>query len=176
MVSTATDTAHNIAVTTENLKEELHRLEARRRSLEEEMAAVVAHLGSVQQALQALENLKRVTGAKGADADAATVSGRSVDVRILPEPARPAARVRRSPAGRPGTRSAGDGTYGSLTERIMEYFAGTGGADVRARDVAAALGRDTDAGSINAVRSTLDRLVGSSRIQRAGRGLYRANP
>jgi hypothetical protein len=44
---------------------------------------------------------------------------------------------------------------------------------VRARDVAAALGRDADSGSINAVRSTLDRLVASSRIQRVGRGLYR---
>jgi hypothetical protein len=61
-----------------------------------------------------------------------------------------------------------------LTERIMEYFATTGDADVRARDVAAALGRDSDSGSINAVRSTLDRLVGTSRVQRTGRGLYRA--
>ncbi|NUS81454.1 MAG: hypothetical protein HOY75_01555 [Streptomyces sp.] len=69
-----------------------------------------------------------------------------------------------------------DGQYGRLTEQIMDFFAGTGGADVRARDVAAALGRDTDAGSINAVRSTLDRLVATSRVQRAGRGLYRATP
>ncbi|MFE2276474.1 hypothetical protein ACFXAE_04190 [Streptomyces sp. NPDC059454] len=40
--------------------------------------------------------------------------------------------------------------------------------------MAAALGRDTDSGTINAVRSTLDRLVGTSRIRRSGRGLYRA--
>ncbi|MFJ6949698.1 hypothetical protein ACISU4_34605, partial [Streptomyces wuyuanensis] len=64
---------------------------------------------------------------------------------------------------------------GRLTEQILEYFATVGDSDVRARDVAAALGRDTDSGTINAVRSTLDRLVGSSRIRRAGRGLYRAN-
>jgi hypothetical protein len=56
----------------------------------------------------------------------------------------------------------------------MEYFAEVGDRDVRARDVAAALGRDTDSGSINAVRSTLDRLVGTHRVQRTGRGLYRA--
>jgi hypothetical protein len=64
--------------------------------------------------------------------------------------------------------------YGKLTEQILDYFAGVGEANVRARDVAAALGRDTDSGSINAVRSTLDRLVGTSRIRRTGRGLYRA--
>ena len=63
--------------------------------------------------------------------------------------------------------------YGKLTEQILAYFAEAGDVEVRARDVAAALGRDTDSGSINAVRSTLDRLVASSRIQRAGRGLYR---
>jgi hypothetical protein len=43
-----------------------------------------------------------------------------------------------------------------------------------------ALGRATDSGDINAIRSTLDRLVGSSRVRgsfrvrRTGRGLYRA--
>ena len=63
--------------------------------------------------------------------------------------------------------------YGTVTERIMAYFAEAGDVEVRAREVAAALGRDADSGSINAVRSTLDRLVASSRIQRAGRGLYR---
>lgn len=66
------------------------------------------------------------------------------------------------------------GKYGKLTEQILEYFTKVGDVDVRARDVAAALGRDTDSGSINAVRSTLDRLVGTSRIRRTGRGLYRA--
>ncbi|MFC8430102.1 hypothetical protein [Streptomyces sp. NPDC057253] len=64
--------------------------------------------------------------------------------------------------------------YGKLTEQILAYFAEVGDVEVRARDVAAALGRDADSGSINAVRSTLDRLVASSRVRRAGRGLYRA--
>lgn len=56
----------------------------------------------------------------------------------------------------------------------MDCFARVGGDDVRARDVAAAVGRDTDSGSVDAVRSTLYRLVGASRIERTGRGLYRA--
>ncbi|MFF7680430.1 hypothetical protein [Actinacidiphila glaucinigra] len=64
--------------------------------------------------------------------------------------------------------------YGRLTEQIMDFFERSGDTEVRARDVAAALGRDGDSGSINAVRSTLDRLVGTSRVDRAGRGLYRA--
>ncbi|WP_311137080.1 hypothetical protein [Streptomyces sp. I6] len=46
------------------------------------------------------------------------------------------------------------------------------GTALRARDVARALGRDDSAGNINTVRSTLDRLVATSRAHRAGRGLY----
>ncbi|MFD8725955.1 hypothetical protein ACFV2H_50585 [Streptomyces sp. NPDC059629] len=80
-------------------------------------------------------------------------------------------------AKRPHTAGAdtdGPKKYGILTEQIMEYFATVGDVDVRAHDVAVLLGRDSDSGSINAIRSTLDRLVGTSRIQRTGRGLYRA--
>ncbi|MFF7597689.1 hypothetical protein [Streptomyces mirabilis] len=73
-----------------------------------------------------------------------------------------------------GTDTEGPKRYGKPTEQIMEYFAEVGDRGVRARDVAAALDRDTDSGSINAVRSTLDRLVGTHRVQRTGRGLYRA--
>ncbi|MFE4176403.1 hypothetical protein ACFRR7_30855 [Streptomyces sp. NPDC056909] len=63
---------------------------------------------------------------------------------------------------------------GGLTEQILTVLANSADAPVRARDVAQALGRDESPGSINAVRSTLDRLVGSSRAHRAGRGLYQA--
>ncbi|MFH8442997.1 hypothetical protein ACH4D3_17415 [Streptomyces sp. NPDC018026] len=84
------------------------------------------------------------------------------------------------PVPRPAAPSAapppGPKPYGRLTEQILAYFTDVGDVDVRARDVAAALGRDTDSGTINAVRSTLDRLVGTSRIHRTGRGLYRAGP
>ncbi|WP_030861664.1 hypothetical protein [Streptomyces sp. NRRL S-37] len=70
--------------------------------------------------------------------------------------------------------AGGQKKYGRLTERILDCFTTVGGAGVRARDVAAALGRDTGSGSVNAVRGTLGRLVGTSRIRRCGRGLYRA--
>ncbi|MFF3754938.1 hypothetical protein ACFYYH_31595 [Streptomyces sp. NPDC002018] len=69
---------------------------------------------------------------------------------------------------------AADQPAGGLTEQILTVLANAGDTPVRARDVAQALGRDESPGSINAVRSTLDRLVGSSRAHRAGRGLYQA--
>ncbi|MFF2065375.1 hypothetical protein ACFVWZ_26825 [Streptomyces sp. NPDC058200] len=61
-----------------------------------------------------------------------------------------------------------------LTEQVVEILSKAGDAPVRARDVAQALGRDDTPGSINAVRSTLDRLVATSRAHRAGRGLYQS--
>ncbi|WP_406419831.1 hypothetical protein [Streptomyces sp. NBC_00842] len=63
---------------------------------------------------------------------------------------------------------------GSLTEMAMKVLAAFGDTPVRARDVTEALGRELTPGSINTVRSTLDRLVGTSRAHRAGRGLYQA--
>ncbi|MCX5416117.1 hypothetical protein [Streptomyces sp. NBC_00059] len=63
---------------------------------------------------------------------------------------------------------------GSLTEQVMEVVAASGSKALRARDVTEALGRELTAGSINTVRSTLDRLVATSRAHRAGRGLYQA--
>ncbi|MFE2052019.1 hypothetical protein [Streptomyces sp. NPDC059459] len=190
MVS-ATGAAHNIEVTAESLQEDLARLELQKQALERELAAVVAHLGSVQRALSALEVLMRTPSA----AEAPAVSGVPAAAAPAEEAAaRTAAPVQssgpdatRTPAvrrsGRRATgkpRPSGTGAepdqrgYGRLTEQILDYFAGVGDVDVRARDVAAALGRDSDSGSINAVRSTLDRLVGASRIRRSGRGLYRA--
>ena len=65
-------------------------------------------------------------------------------------------------------------TYGRLTGQNLHHFAQIGDTDVRARDVAVASGRATDSGSIDAIRSTLDRLVGASRVRHTGRGLYRA--
>ncbi|MFI8008424.1 hypothetical protein [Streptomyces sp. NPDC086010] len=188
MVS-VTHTVRSIEITAGNLQEEVHRLEAQRQALERELAAVVAHLGSVQQALAALQELMQTASPTASG----PVSGRSVPEPVEAErtepdgpsdPAGSEGRVRTSEGGQERTRptqrasdriAQDQGKYGKLTEQIMEFFAGTGGAAVRARDVAAALGRDTDTGSINAVRSTLDRLVGTSRIQRAGRGLYRAH-
>ncbi|WP_419664753.1 hypothetical protein [Streptomyces sp. 2-1] len=100
----------------------------------------------------------------------------------LPTPGRPRGRPGATKAGKRASRSKdtsrskndADRTYGKLTEQTLDYLSQVGDADVRARDVATALGRATDSGSINAIRSTLDRLVGTSRVQRTGRGLYRA--
>ncbi|MFL9657179.1 hypothetical protein ACJ7VE_26115 [Streptomyces sp. PB17] len=167
----ASRSTRDIEVTAESLQADLSRLELQRRALERELAAVVAHLGTVQRALGALEVVLASTATAPASEAApttapATAPGTTGGTarRRAPGPARAATRPRA------GT----ERTYGRLTEQILEYFAGVGDADVRARDVAVALGRATDSGSINAVRSTLDRLVGTSRVRRSGRGLYRA--
>ncbi|MBY8876095.1 hypothetical protein [Actinacidiphila acidipaludis] len=170
--SPATRTAQDIQSAAGNLQEELIRLEIQKQALERELAAVAAHLGSVRQTLDALRGLLVTPRAPLAEPD----RGR----RSPPRPSR--ARPERQPVGEPAvppTPAGGEAdthrTYGRLTEQVMRYFAGAGDVDLRARDVAAALGRDTDSGTINAVRSTLDRLVGASRLRRTGRGLYRAN-
>ncbi|MBK3565758.1 hypothetical protein [Streptomyces sp. MBT62] len=156
MVS-ASGTAHSIEVTAEGLQEELARLRIQKLALERELAAVAAHLDSVQRALGALASVLSASAADGpADEHTVSVAARTGnDVE-------------------PDADADADKQYGRLTEQIMAYFAEVGDVDVRARDVAAALDRDADSGSINAVRSTLDRLVAASRLQRAGRGLYRA--
>ncbi|MGY3244546.1 Fe2+ or Zn2+ uptake regulation protein [Streptomyces sp. TE4109] len=56
----------------------------------------------------------------------------------------------------------------------MKVLAEAGNKPVRARDVTKALGRELTPNGINTVRSTLDRLVATSRAHRAGRGLYQA--
>jgi hypothetical protein len=189
--------AHNIEITAEGLQEELARLELQKEALERELAAVVAHLGSVRRTLSAFESLLRAPAAAAstgstesavaghgqaappAAPQAAVTSSESADAAT--SSAAPTARkassgktTERPVSADTGTDTDGPKQYGKLTEQIMEYFAEVGDRDVRARDVAAALGRDTDSGSINAVRSTLDRLVGTYRVQRTGRGLYRA--
>ncbi|MEI5009536.1 hypothetical protein RB196_21550 [Streptomyces sp. PmtA] len=186
-----THVAHNVELTAESLQEDLARLHVQKQALERELAAVVAHLGSVERALRALQSL--MLDPAVAPAEPAVAPGRrQAAARVAPETAVPSPAVpaeapkaaprARRPGGRQGSKEpAAPSTdadrqsgYGRLTEQILEYFATVGDADVRARDVAAALGRDTDSGTINAVRSTLDRLVGTSRIRRTGRGLYRA--
>ncbi|MFD8077901.1 hypothetical protein ACFV3E_35210 [Streptomyces sp. NPDC059718] len=177
MVSTA-HTTEDLQVTAGALQGELQRLELQKQALERELAAVVAHLGSVRRALGALGHL--AVTAPAVAAASTQIEERQPPVveveEIRAEEARPGeAQVGEAEDGtaeRNGASAAGG--YGRLTEQILDYLATTGGSDVRAREVAAALGRDEDAGSINAVRSTLDRLVGGSRVQRAGRGLYRA--
>ncbi|MFF3951427.1 hypothetical protein ACFYYN_42560 [Streptomyces sp. NPDC001902] len=187
MVSAA-HTTEDLQVTAGALQGELQRLELQKQALERELAAVVAHLGSVRRALGALGHL-------AVTAPALAAAGTQVEERQPPVVEVEEARAEEERTGEARTgeartaeaqsEEAEDGTserngtsaaggYGRLTEQILDYLATTGGSEVRAREVAAALGRDENAGSINAVRSTLDRLVGGSRVQRAGRGLYRA--
>jgi hypothetical protein len=176
MVS-VTSTARNIEITAESLQEDLARLEVQKQALERELAAVTAHLGSVQRALNALQALMPASAPSSAAPGPV-----AADSTPEPEPVRQAppadtadsADESRAPAGHTDAHADSVKTYGKLTEQILAYFAEAEDVDVRARDVASALGRDTDSGSINAVRSTLDRLVGTSRVRRAGRGLYRA--
>ncbi|MER7690386.1 hypothetical protein [Streptomyces sp. NPDC097610] len=170
MVS-VTHAAHHIEVTAESLQEDLARLEVQKQALERELAAVVTHLGSVQRALSALQILMPPAGSSSSDAAATTPApGPSVV-----DPAVPTAAPQDQGVAPESSEVTGEqNKYGKLTEQILDYFSGAGDTDIRARDVAAALGRATDSGSINAVRSTLDRLVGTARIRRTGRGLYRA--
>lgn len=193
-----TRTAHNIEITAEGLQEDLDRLHVQKQALERELAAVTAHLGSVQRALGALQALMSQAGPEAADSAVTSRGGAPAAAAARPEPvsspssgASPATgATARPPRNRKSSRASASATkppvadkepkseedsrnYGKLTEQILEYFTSAGDVDVRAREVAAALGRDADSGSINAVRSTLDRLVGSSRIRRSGRGLYR---
>ncbi|WP_055616366.1 hypothetical protein [Streptomyces phaeochromogenes] len=173
MVS-VTHAAHDIDITAEGLQEELARLELQKQALERELAAVAAHLGSVRRTLTAFESMRHAATPATAAPQAAVPSPAAAGMpSAAPRAQKPKAdRTTKHPT--PTDADTNRSKYGQLTEQIMEYFAEVGDTDVRARDVAAALGRDTDSGSINAVRSTLDRLVGTSHIRRTGRGLYRA--
>ncbi|MFJ9346499.1 hypothetical protein [Streptomyces sp. NPDC101237] len=180
-MGSATRSMHDVEATAERLQEDLARLQLQKQALERELAAVVAHLGSVRQALGAFETLMRTPAATEQVPVPQPAVGET-DVSVPEAAAVPAPAPRKPQAEPEDTGSAapeeddsdGQQKYGRLTEQIMDFFASAGDTDVRARDVAAALGRDTDSGTINGVRSTLDRLVGASRIQRTGRGLYRA--
>ena len=55
--------------------------------------------------------------------------------------------------------------------RTVECLAAAG-APMRAGEVNKVLGREETAGSVNAVRTALERLAKASRVQRVGRGLY----
>ncbi|MEV7373982.1 hypothetical protein AB0O51_24270 [Streptomyces sp. NPDC090301] len=86
---------------------------------------------------------------------------------------RPSAKKPRVSAAPQEAPSAPQGSTG-LTEQVAAVLTQSPDSPMRARDVAKALGRDSSTGAINTVRSTLDRLVATSRADRAGRGLYQA--
>ncbi|MCX5232496.1 hypothetical protein ABZY16_39900 [Streptomyces sp. NPDC006553] len=86
---------------------------------------------------------------------------------------RPSAKKSRVTAAAQETPPATQGSSG-LTEQVAAVLTQSPDSPMRARDVAKALGRDSSTSAINTVRSTLDRLVATSRAARAGRGLYQA--
>ncbi|MGI5405089.1 hypothetical protein ACQEVG_37790 [Streptomyces sp. CA-135486] len=85
-----------------------------------------------------------------------------------PKKAKPA----KTNAAKTTARAVAPAESGGLTEQVVAVLSKSGGKAVRARDIAEALGRDDTLNGINTIRSTLDRLVATSRAQRAGRGLY----
>ncbi|MFH9350403.1 prephenate dehydrogenase [Kitasatospora sp. NPDC017646] len=80
--------------------------------------------------------------------------------------AEPAAEKSEKAAPAPGRR-----TTGATSESVLAVLAGARGA-LRAREVTARLGIEESAGTVNAVRTMLERLAKAGRAQRPGRGLY----
>ncbi|MFJ4466510.1 hypothetical protein ACIP2X_03220 [Streptomyces sp. NPDC089424] len=166
--------ANSIEAATALLQSELVQLEERQeglylqqQSVQAELAVVSGHIESLRGALAALRALPPTVPPA---ADGAPVAGAPVD----------GATAERAPTGGDGAvtaaRLAPELLGRGFTEQVIAVLSGDPGAALRARDVAEALGRAGSAGSINAVRSTLDRLVATSRAYRAGRGLYQASP
>ncbi|WP_280694801.1 hypothetical protein [Kitasatospora sp. GAS204B] len=60
-----------------------------------------------------------------------------------------------------------------LSQDILDHLA-QAPAPLRAGEVNTALGREESRGSINAVRTSLERLAKAAKVERSGRGLYQA--
>ncbi|MEU3249288.1 MULTISPECIES: hypothetical protein [unclassified Streptomyces] len=168
-MSAAASAANGIETATALLKSELGQLEeqqadlyAQQKSLQAQLAVVSGHIESLRGALAALQAVSRP-----ADGE--------------PESPRPPAGGRggRTTADAPATKAGSTPPElqgRRFTEQVIAILTRDPDAVLRARDIAEALGRDESAGSINAVRSTLDRLVATSRAHRVGRGRYQAPP
>jgi hypothetical protein len=113
---------------------------------------------------------KAVPAQKSAAAKPAAVKSAAKPAVAKPAAAKPGKSKAES---KPAPAAPADDT-GNLTAQVIEIVAASGSTPLRARDVTEALGRELTTSSINTVRSTLDRLVATSRAGRAGRGLYRA--
>jgi hypothetical protein len=202
-MTSASGNPNSVEATTTLLQAELPRLESHQQALEKELAAVTERLESVRSALTALQALSvaphvlqaaeqagqedaaprsgkaaaRTPERKGAqekaaeaDTEAPASAGRKRDRK------RPASTAKKSAAGRGDRTPAQEKAEhpSGLTQQVLDVLSAADGGTVRAREVAKELGRDGSPGDINAVRSTLDRLVATSRADRAGRGLYRS--
>ncbi|MFB6776788.1 hypothetical protein ACFCX0_05005 [Streptomyces sp. NPDC056352] len=128
-------------------------------------------------AKQKSEPVKKAVAAKAAKPAKAAKAAEPAKATKAVKAAEPAKAVKPAKARAPKKAAPAEPAVddsGSLTEMAMKVLASFGDTPVRARDVTKALGRELTPGSINTVRSTLDRLVGTSRAHRAGRGLYQA--
>ncbi|MGW3658888.1 hypothetical protein ACWD6R_25855 [Streptomyces sp. NPDC005151] len=114
---------------------------------------------------------KKAVAAKSAEPAKKAVAAKGTKSAATAKPAKPA--KAKAPKKTDTAAPAVDDS-GSLTEMAMKVLSGFGDTPVRAREVTKALGRELTPNSINTVRSTLDRLVATSRAHRAGRGLYQA--
>lgn len=85
-----------------------------------------------------------------------------------PAASKPAA----GPAAKPAKPTAAKRAVG-LMDGVMECLSKSA-EPMRAGEVNKILGREQTAGSINAVRTALERLAKASRVERVGRGLYRS--
>lgn len=177
-MTSSTDAAGSITEATALLQAELPELERHQQALEEELASVTGRLESVRSALTALQALS----AAPVPAPRGQVPGPAApaESEVLPVPKTAGAPVEQDAEAVEQEAEAveqdAEAGGGGLTEQVMDVLARRAGTALRARDVAEALGRDGSPGSINTVRSTLDRLVATSRAHRAGRGLYEAVP
>ncbi|MFB8776451.1 hypothetical protein [Streptomyces broussonetiae] len=127
-------------------------LQERQRAVERELSGLAGRIESIRGALDALRAVPPATTTPAGEAED------DPDTTPTPAPTAPAAE-----------------SLGSrFTDQVIAVLARDPGAALRARDVAEVLGRAQSAGTINAVRSTLDRLVATSRARRVGRGLYQA--
>ncbi|KAB2977529.1 hypothetical protein F8R89_00195 [Streptomyces sp. SS1-1] len=177
-MSAPSSAANSIETATALLQSELSRFEEQRKDLQNQLqlvqtnlAVVSGNIESIRGALAALSAVPSVESAApetGAERPHVVPAPEPEDTEAAPESTgREVEFEAASPA-----ESAPRGSR--FTEQVIAVLARNPSVALRARDVAEALGRDENAGSINAVRSTLDRLVATSRARRAGKGLYQA--
>ncbi|MFD0059008.1 hypothetical protein ACFVHR_35395 [Streptomyces sp. NPDC127168] len=196
--------ANGIEAATALLQSELSQLEEQQEALQKQLQSVQTDLAAISGKAESIRGALAALSASPSEADPRSLSPQestpasTAPVTVPSAQAGPAVSEdvevpQDSPVAQdgeqvaPGTEPAAHRTNSKaassdklvlkgsrFTDEVIDVLARNPRVALRARDVAQALGRDEDSGSINAVRSTLDRLVATSRAQRAGRGLYQA--
>ncbi len=120
-------------------------------------------------AASSAKSRKAAVPAKPAVAAETAAAAKATVAVAKTEPIEPIEPMESTESAEPKKRTSG------LAESILAHLAEADGP-ARAGDIAQALGRETTPGSVNAVRTALERLVKASKAQRSGRGLYLALP